>query len=77
MATEESRERECGSKQAWCKVGARRVYSNVTNCSFGNPRVVGSSLGHTMNRVVWEAQLYSGEYRRIIAVRVLYRMIQE
>lgn len=58
----------------------------VTNCSFGNPRVVGSSLGHTIDRVVGEAQLYLGGYRRIsqrdtqqedcVRVRSLYRMIQ-
>ena len=40
-------------------------FIGVTNCSFGNPRVAGSSLGRTVDRVVGEARLYSGKYRRI------------
>ena len=45
----------------------------VTNCLFDNPRVVGSSLSHMMGRARGEAQLYSGEYKRIFAVGIYIR----
>ena len=55
---------------SWVIIYPNSKEGGVTNCSFSDPRVAGSFLGRTVNRVVWEARLYSGEYRRIIAVRI-------
>ena len=42
------------------------TFTTNMNCSFGNPRVAGPFLGHTMDRVVGEAQLYLSGYKRIM-----------
>ena len=52
------------------KVGVRQVYSSVMNCLFNILKVTGSSLGHTLDKVMMEVLTVLGDNTGGIAYKV-------
>ena len=61
--------RESVAARGLCKVGERRVYSSVMNCSFDNPKSSRSSLGCAIKKSGMMVSTVWG-YRRMILYSV-------